>query len=75
MCGQLPCPSNDIKFRLRFVFQRSSNALFKSRREQKLSFISMKFCREISYDLFFGPLIRVLGGIKFEKAYSIGDFD
>jgi hypothetical protein len=28
----------------------------------------MKFCLEISYDLFFfGPLIRVLGGVKVEK--------
>ena len=25
--------------------------------------------------IFFGPLIRVLGGVKVEKVYSIGDFD
>ena len=26
-------------------------------------------------DNFFGPLFRVLGGVKAEKVYSIGDFD
>jgi hypothetical protein len=26
-------------------------------------------------DNFFGPLFRVLGGVKVEKVYSIGDFD
>jgi hypothetical protein len=36
----------------------------------------MKFCLEISYDLFFfGPLIRVLGGTKVEKVFSLEDYD
>jgi hypothetical protein len=36
----------------------------------------MKFCLAISYDfIFFGPLIGVLGGVKVEKVYTLGDFD
>jgi hypothetical protein len=34
----------------------------------------MKFCLEISYDFFFVPLIRYLGGVKVEKMYIIGYF-
>jgi hypothetical protein len=26
-------------------------------------------------DYFFGPLFRVLGGVKVRKVYSIGDYD
>ena len=36
----------------------------------------MIFCLEICYELFFfGPLFLVLGGVKVEKVYSIGNFD
>jgi hypothetical protein len=53
-------------------------AIFQSPFGQKLIFfpdIPRNSVWKSAITYFFGPLIRVLGGIKGEKVHSIGDFD